>query len=297
MARPPLVSSPSARSIPRARRPFRILAAVGAGLLLLFAAASVDAFVLEPADFEIERITVHSSRLPAEWEGRTVVLLSDLHLGAGTYVEDLERAAALADAESPDLVLFLGDAVDSRTPSDPVLLDRAGAAFAGISARQGKFACIGNHDNRTKPERAMFTALMARGGFEVLVDRAAEADGILVGGLDEAYFGTPDPASVFSGAPEGAFRLLLAHHPWLGMAETTRETARPDLVVSGHTHGGQASLFGLPIPFYTDLVGPYVAGLYEKDGARLYVNRGLGTFGIRARFFCRPEITVLTLAR
>ncbi len=297
MARVPRSPRPSPRPVPRARRPFRILAAVGAALLLLFGAATVDAFLLEPADFEIERITVHSPRLPDAWEGRTVVLLSDLHLGAGTYVEDLERVAALADAESPDLVLFLGDAVDSRTPSDPALLERAGAAFAGISARSGKFACIGNHDDRTNPERAMFLAMMDRGGFEVLVDRSAETDGIVVGGLDEAYFGTPDPASVFDGAPEGSFRLLLAHHPWLGMAASTRAAAEPDLVVSGHTHGGQATLFGLPIPFYSGLVGEYAAGLYERGGTTLYVNRGLGTFGIRARFFCRPEITVLTLAR
>ena len=278
------------------RRILRRLLIALAALLAVSSLALADAFLIEPNVVVAHRVTLSSAELPASWVGRRIVVFSDLHAGGGLSVAAITRIAERIRKESPDLVLFLGDAVDSTTPDDAAFLDGIGKALARIDAPLGKFAVLGNHDDRLRLERGMFTGIMAQGGFQVLVNQSVTVDGVVIGGLAESYFGNPDIGATFPAATAGSFRILLAHQPLLGMSQEVLSKAAPDLVFSGHTHGGQVTLFGIPI-LNVPGGGPYNAGTYVSGGTTLFVTRGLGTYGIRARFFCLPEYVVVTLSR
>ena len=273
-----------------------LLLSFAALLLAAFAVSAVDAFLYEPTAFVATRVTFTSSRLPESWVDRKVVLFSDSHFGGGLRPADVMKAVAEMQAEKPDLVLFLGDAVDGFTPDDPEFLDAIGTALASIEAPLGKFAVLGNHDAQSETHRQAFETIMHRAGFEILENRSVEIDGLVLGGLAEAYSSRPNAAQTFLSAPDGAFRILMAHQPKAGMSAEVLAEA-PDLVFSGHTHGGQFTFFGTPFPFIATMNGGFAYGRYEVGGTTLFVTRGIGTWGPRARFFCRPEFVVATLDR
>jgi predicted MPP superfamily phosphohydrolase len=278
----------------RFRKPFLLLLLVV--LFLCLSAAAVDAFLFEPTAFVTTRVSFSSSRLPDSWVGRKVVLFSDAHFGGGLRPADVEKAVAVMQAEKPDLVLFLGDAIDGFTPDDPEFLDTIGSTLASLDAQLGKFAVLGNHDAQSETHRLAFETVMRRAGFGILEDRSVEIDGLVLGGLADSHSTRPDVAETFRLSSDGAFRILMAHQPKPGMSAEVLAEA-PDLVFSGHTHGGQLTFFGIPFPFIATMNGGYAYGRYEVGGTTLFVSRGIGTWGPRARFFCRPEIVVATLSR
>ncbi len=263
---------------------------------LSIAAAVADAFLYEPTAFVATRVTFASSRTPESWVGRKLVFFSDAHFGGGLRPADVVKSVAAMQAEHPDVVLFLGDAIDWSTPRDPDSLTTIGSSLAALEAPLGKFAIYGNHDSQSKGNRQAFEMIMQRAGFEILENRSVEIDGLYLGGLAEEFPTRPDAAKTFLDAPEGLFRVLLVHQPRVGMSSEVLSEA-PDLIFSGHTHGGQVTFFGAPFPFVEAMCGGYVHGRYESGATTLFVTRGVGTWGFRARFFCRPEIVVATLSR
>ncbi len=275
----------------------RILLGVAAVLTVALLAALVDAFLYEPTAFVANRVTLHSARLPDSWVGRTILVFSDTHLGFGMTTKDVQRFGDLMKTETPDLVLFLGDCVDATTPDDEAFLEAAGKAFGQVRAPLGKYAVIGNHDDRRDEELGKFRTVMDAAGFTVLDNRSVPVDGILLGGLAESYSGDPDIQATFPSGNDGMFKILLAHQPRLGMSAQVLSYAAPDLVFSGHTHGGQITFFGLPVPVYGTLLGPYISGACTKGSTTVFVTKGVGDYGVKARFYCRPEYVVVTLEK
>lgn len=275
----------------------RILLWVVLGSILALLAALGDAFLYEPTAYVARRVTLHAPRLPDAWVGRKILLFSDTHLGLGMSAKDVEKFGAKMAEESPDLVLFLGDAVDSRTPDDEAFLVAAGEAFGRVQAPLGKYAVVGNHDGEAAAQRDEFRTVMRSGGFQVLENQAVTVDGILLGGIAEAYFGDPDISAVFPDGDDDVCKILMAHQPKLGMSDHVLAYAAPDLIFSGHTHGGQATFFGLSPKFYERILGPYINGAYTTRGTSVFVTKGVGSYALKARFFCRPEYVVVTLAK
>lgn len=263
-------------------------------LILAAGCAALYAFKVEPALLFVRSATFSFNTLPAQWDDRTIVFFSDVHVGPGFPPERLERVVEAINEAEPDLVLFGGDLVDSETPTDSVYRDRVGAILAKIKAPMGKLAIVGNHDNRLRAELTLARKMLESGGFTLLINQALEIDGLVVGGLDESYFGKPDFQKTFQSTSDDLFRLVLMHQPdylpGLSMLDY-------DLALSGHAHNGQVTFFGKPIlTVYSGRDYPY--GAYELDNRkRLFVSAGLGTFGIHARFFAPPEIVVIRLTR
>jgi predicted MPP superfamily phosphohydrolase len=277
------------------RRIFCVLLALvlAAGFVALYA------FKVEPALLFVRSVELAYESLPEQWDGRTIVFFSDVHIGPGYPPERLERVVSAINEADPDLVLFGGDLVDSETPTDAAYRDRVGAILARIKAPSGKLAIAGNHDNRLRAELTLARRMLEAGGFTLLINQAREIDGLVVGGLDESYFGKPDFQKTFQAFPENLFRLVLMHQPDYLPGQSGHDY---DLALSGHAHNGQVTFFGKPIlTVYSG--SEYTYGTYDLGNEhpgkekRLHVTAGLGTVGIHARFFAPPEIVVIKLVR
>ncbi|MEZ4255416.1 MAG: metallophosphoesterase [Polyangiales bacterium] len=248
-------------------------------------------------DYAIEEVEVRLAKLPREFEGLTIVQLSDIHFGA--FVGDAERrsAEALVRRAHPDLVVLTGDLVDH----DATYAESVGKLVRNVSplARFGVAVIPGNHDYYAGAEAVMAAACKAGGhvlenASVVLRDGRATVGLVGVDDLWAERLGPmhgPDLAKATAGIPEDAPKLLLCHNP----AFFPDAAGHVDLQLSGHTHGGQISLGWNPaehmLPF------GYVAGLYHRGAAQLYVNRGFGTAGPPSRIGVPPEVTRVVLVR
>src|SRR5262249_39091807 len=141
-------------------------------------------------------------------------------------------------------------------------------------------------------------AIHAAGNCHLLLNTNAvicrDGSALYFAGIDDTWEGRNDLDTALQGIPAGSAVVLLAHEP--DGAEQAAATRPVGVQLSGHTHGGQ-----IRVPFkgalvLPDLSGHYDQGLFDVDGMRLYVNRGLGMTAPYVRFNCRPEITQITLS-
>ena len=245
---------------------------------------------------------IHLANLPTAFQGFRIAQLSDIHIGPFMTGEQIRKFAAIANALKPDLIVLTGDFVTFDAGTERPVVE----ALSGLHAPFGVYGCLGNHDTWAGVEDSI-TSLFAAARFRIL--RGARAP-ISVGGdwfnligvdfQSRHRFGSSPAVPRLLGNIEsliarGQVNILLSHNP-----DTFDRAAALgiDLSMAGHTHGGQAALeFISPEIAPTRLVTPYVAGLFQKPGGQLYVNRGIGTIGMPIRIGAPPEITVYRLER
>ena len=245
------------------------------------------ATLVEPQWLALERVTVSLDGLPPHLEGLKLALLADFHLGPHVEREQVAQAVDVAQATGADLILLAGDFVSTASAAETCAEE-----VARLHAPHGVYACLGNHDHWTAPERV--AGALAEVGVEVLRNRALEVDdGLWLAGVDDVWEQHADLAASLSEVPSGATVLLLAHEP--DFADQVAADGRVALQLSGHTHGGQICLPFLGPPVLPYLGRRYPAGLYRIGRMQLYVTRGVGLIAPPVRFNCRPEVTLLEL--
>ena len=223
--------------------------------------------------------------LPAALDGLRVGLITDVHLSPMVPADDIRTAVGLLAAARPDVIALGGDYVTDAdvTRAAPVAELLAPLAAAPL----GAFAVLGNHDD----DRVVPAALAAR-GFAVLRDQRTRltwrGESLDVVGLRYWTRRLPDVTRVVKGA--GPTTVMLAHDP-----RRLREAATLDvqLVLAGHTHGGQVVLPGVGAVAARRF--PVVAGEATEGNCRLFVSRGVGTVFVPVRINCPPEVSVLVL--
>lgn len=247
----------------------------------------------------ITRMDLAFPDLPPGLDGLKLVQLSDLHIGPMLGPPTVARWRVLTDREAPDLLLITGDLVDSMPGEVAPFIE----SFGNFPAPLGCFAILGNHDYFTDP-RPIWKDL-GDAGFHCLenANRLVKRNGALLAviGISDSmasngrfrgvHFGDgPMPNIAVQGIPDGAWRLCLSHRPsnWDLAVQTGAR-----LTLSGHTHGGQVNI--IPGVSSARMMGPYTRGLFDENGFKLYVSRGLGVVGIPMRLGAPPEIVVITL--
>ncbi len=240
------------------------------------------------------------AKLPDAFVGYRIVQLSDLHLEEYTEAWYLERVVAATNALRPDLVLLTGDYVSSGPRDQSVAWRAAGLCaeiLTGLKAPQ-RYAILGNHDVAVGPEHVVMP-LQAH-GTPLLIDSyvAIErgSDRLWLCGTNDAST-HPTLATTIPPDPRAPV-LLMCHQPdYIDTLNKDPQFANVDLMLSGHSHGGQVRL-----PFVGPLILPpggrkYVQGHYQFGRTQLYVNRGIGTVDVPFRLDCPSEITQITLTR
>lgn len=243
----------------------------------------------EPFMLALERQEIYLRRLPKALDGLRIAHLSDLHYGPIVNPEHLERAIAAANDLRPDLIALTGDYIShDRSFAAPC------AELVGrLRARFGVFAVLGNHDHWT--DAALIADLFRAEGIKVLLNEGMRLDlageSFWLAGVNDTMVGLEDLPLAMAGSGEDEMKLLLAHNPVI-----LRRAARAgvDLVLSGHTHGGQVTLR----PEKTFNGRPrrrLLRGLGRRGNTQIYVTRGLGTVVLPIRYGCPPEVSVLEL--
>ncbi len=261
--------------------------AYGVGVLV-----SAWAIWIERRFVRIRRLDVAITDLPAEFDGFTIAQLSDLHVGSFDPKKRALEWVALSNSLNPDLAVVTGDLVTSGTGFYTDVAD----AIAALRAKEGVFVSMGNHDQAHNDE---LSRLLEARGPTVLRNAAhilqrGNAQ-LILAGLDGRIASPADAARVVRSCSTGAPLILLSHYPWPFQAVAA---AGADLVLTGHTHGGQLALPFLSQRFnLARLTRQLSRGLYYSGKTAMYVNAGLGTTGPPMRLAVPPEIALVTLRR
>jgi uncharacterized protein len=240
-------------------------------------------------------ITYHSLLKPALTNPFRLVQLSDLHMGSETT--DYESIAKALNSLDPDLLVFTGDTFDDRD-------DVAGfyQFFEAITVSCPRYTILGNWDYASHLTLSEVKKHFKAVHLELLVNHSTnlsiKRNDLLLTGLDDLRMGNPSLKKSLKGEKFNHDTHLLLHHcpgEFHRVAflreKYPNEIPAFDLVLAGHTHGGQFS-FGGYMPILPAGAGGYSKGWYEKAGIPMYVNRGLGTTRIPMRFGSVPEISV-----
>jgi predicted MPP superfamily phosphohydrolase len=246
--------------------------------------SSAYGFLYARHRLDVTRATIKVASLPAGLNGLRIGMLTDIHRSRWVSHDDVSDAVSTLMAERPDLIVLGGDYV---TWGDRRYVGPAAAALAPLSAPNGVFAVLGNHDDDHEMPEAL-----AKSGVQVLKDARTQltirGERVEVAGIRYWTRRPADIAKVLRGV-EGPL-VLLAHDP---RRLTEAAALNVPLVLSGHTHGGQVVLPGLGAVAAQKF--PIVSGLGRLRQTVMFVSRGIGTVYVPVRLNCPPEVAMLTL--
>ncbi len=236
----------------------------------------------------VENIKIRLKRLPKNLEGFRLVHLSDIHHSPFTDIGHISRAVEISNQLKPDMFVLTGDYISHET----AYIAPMAKVLGQLKSEFGTYACLGNHDHWTNAE--MVTDLMRQENINILINEgfrfAARGASFWLAGVDDYMVGKTDLRSALRGSFPDEMKMLLAHNPII-----VRRAARVevDLVLSGHTHGGQ-----IKIRTEEKRILPrrkLKNGLYRRKDTQIYITRGIGTVVLPMRYGCPPEISLIEL--
>lgn len=233
---------------------------------------------------QYREVPFYSANIPAEMDGYRIAFITDTHRISD---ERLQEIVDRLNEWQADLLLLGGDF--GRRDGDP---QRTIEALAQIETTDGTFGVEGNHDRF----RELFRAMEANNMMPLSNSGLLVRDNFYLAGVEDLWNRSPDIAQATADAEPNDFVLLLSHNPDVTMQQ---DTSNIDLILSGHTHGGQITFFGALAPalwpnHITHYGQRFMSGWAEsQDGTPVYVSRGAGEY--LPRIFARPQVILITL--
>ena len=285
-----ITTSPgSGRSVFSTRRKF--IGQIALGVAALPFLSILHGITKGKYNYKVLKYTLFFEDLPKEFEDYKITQISDIHSGSFDNKAKVEYAVDLINAQASDAIMFTGDLVNSRTSE---MLPWK-STFSKLKAKDGIFSILGNHDygdytrwpskeDKTKNFKDMLKLHKAL-GFQLLLDEAKfikkkESQLAIIGveNWGKGFKQKGDLRKATSQVNPDDFKILLSHDPSPWEHEVIDDQLHYHLTLSGHTHGMQ---FGIEIPGFIKWSPikwryKYWAGLYEKAGQVLNVNRGFG---------------------
>ena len=263
-------------------------------------------------NFKVLKYTLEFDDLPAAFDGYQVTQISDIHSGSFDNKEKINYAVNLVNEQASDVIMFTGDMVNSKSKE----MRPWKSTFSKLKAKDGIFSILGNHDygdytrwpsDEAKVENFQeLLDIQQEMGFDLLRNesRFIEKDGarlaiIGVENWGKGFKQKGDLTLASSKVDPNDFKILLSHDPSHWQYEVVKDPNNYHLTLSGHTHGMQ---FGIEIPGLIKWSPikwryKYWAGIYEKAGQYINVNRGFGFLAFPGRVGIWPEISVITLKK
>jgi uncharacterized protein len=269
------------------------LRAMAATPLVAISGTVAYASLIEPYNYHISETDIFINNLPQAFEGFRITQITDVHHSRIVPIEEVERVVRLAQKTKPELFALTGD----YTSSYRRYIEPCAEALGRLSAPEGVWAVLGNHDHYTDPE--LTTEGLERNHIAILnnantlIRRKSEV--IQLAGIDDWSWAGANWSRAFYKLDNNIPTVLLSHQP---IVLNAKEAQNASLILSGHTHGGQIKLplIGPPARFATKDM-QYAQGLFKRGNTQLYVSSGTGVIGLPIRLGVRPEIAVLRLRR
>lgn len=242
----------------------------------------------EANSLSVEKIDIRLKRLPKKLEGFRLIHLSDTHHSPFTSLEHISRAIKIANSLNPDMFVLTGDYVSHDTD----YIKPVAKVLGKLDSEFGTFACLGNHDHWT--DARLVTESFRNENIKVLVNEGirfkARDASFWLAGVDDYMVGKTDLPSALRGSFPDEMKMLLAHNPVI-----LRQAARyeVDLILSGHTHGGQVKLREDEKQVFGKR--RLKNGLHIRRDTQIYITRGIGTVVLPVRYQCPPEISLIEL--
>ncbi len=238
---------------------------------------------------QIRELTIESSKLERDMR---IVHLSDLHLNRAVPLSRVNKIIEKVNSLDADVIMLTGDIIDD----DATKMEEQLAALQRLTAPYGVYVSLGNHEYYSGLSSVSYR--FRKMGFPLLVNRGVEINnsGLYVAGIPDAYTANTHPTfyvnlpQALGKSKETDFKILLSHTP-----EITQQLDKSlfDLVLSGHTHGGQI----FPFHYFVKKANKFLSGDYEVNGVRLHVSNGAGTWGPMMRLLAPSDITVINLLK
>jgi len=263
--------------------------------------------IIRHDDFKIDSRQIKIANLPQELKGLTLTLVSDIHAGQFMMEDEMREYADIINNIGSDIIFIPGDFINFQIEDTPSVAH----AFRDLKAKYGVYGSLGNHDFFVNAD---YVAEVISNESPVKLLRN-KYDKITVNGKDLFILGVDDTrdagikmnekilnyidttigeAEALHSSYKNSPKILLCHKPYAFDEIAKRDL---DLVLAGHTHGGQV----VPIKFgdfnlsFAAFVSKYISGFYNIGSVNMYVSRGIGTVGLPIRLNCPPEITKITL--
>lgn len=255
---------------------------------------------VEPHWLDVGRHEIHLSRNGGKTPLK-VLQLSDFHASPVVSLNFIREAIRLGLKQQPDLILLTGDFITHKFDQ----LEGYVEALAPLAKAAPTFACLGNHDGGLWAVRGggyedteFIRSVLSKANVTLLHNAAQPVHirdwNLTIVGLGDSWAEEMQPEAAFSRTPtnRGDVTLLMSHNPDTKLA---LKSFAWDLMLCGHTHGGQVCLPFIGAPFAPVRDKNFLGGLYHWDNRWIHVTRGVGNLhGVR--FNCRPEVSLLTLA-
>lgn len=267
--------------------------------------------IFNTSRFQIENTNVNISipGLPDNFKGIKIALLGDFHSSPIVSRGLLDRAAWLTMQAKPDIIFFVGDFVSevfkvyrgSFHKLNDKYLYRLSDALSAMNAPMGIYGVLGNHDFWYGPEgvKSITSVLSEKNKVQWLRNRSTiitrAGQEIALVGVDDYWHDCCSINEAGKDLDKDITKILLSHNPDVNFAIDSYRI-KIDLVLCGHTHGGQISLPFIGAPFTSSQAGQkYVSGLVRDGQRQTYVTRGVGHLMIPVRYNCPPDVTIITL--
>lgn len=260
-------------------------------------------------NIELTNVKIQIPTLPAPFKGLRIAHLSDIHSSMIVSNGIISAASGLAMEQKPDIIFLTGDFISGSTKFlsgsigefNRKYLDRCIDALDGLKAPMGIYAVLGNHDFWSGPKavKTITQEFSNRLGVIWLRNTSVklERDGKYLDllGIDDYWQSSSSLSKATKGLDEGSIKILLSHNPDINELIDMYKS-KIDLVLSGHTHGGQIVMPIIGMPFMPSRTGQkYREGLIRDGDRQTYVTRGIGHLLAPIRINCPPEVTLITL--
>jgi len=253
----------------------------------LFIYVHVEPHLLTVKDIEIKNICI-----PQEFDGKKIVFITDIHHGPNFSVKRLRNLVKTTNDLKPDIILLGGDYTSGTT-----YIDECFSELNELNAPLGKYGVLGNHDHwnnaRKTYECMKLTNIKSMDNYSEWI--TLNQSRIKIGGVGDLWTDTQEIQKTIGDVKKDDFVILLSHNP--DYAEKLGGLgSKINLMLCGHTHGGQVTFFCFYAPRLPSSYGQkYCSGIVFNGSTEIIISKGVGCLSPAIRFFCYPDIISLTL--
>ena len=252
----------------------------------------------EYTQIQVRNIKIESKDIPEEFDGKKILFLADFQVDTMTRFNkrQMERIVKVVNSQKKDIILIGGDYSTWNKYTEETYRELEKMQIP----QYGVYAILGNHDYETEEDSVRYHkelgyTLLRNEKSKILIGNGS----IYIAGVEDLWKGNPDAEKALEDVKSEDFAILLSHNPEYFEEMTEKGKSLSDIILAGHTHGGQVTLFGKIVVSAIENKEKYGYGMKNYDGHKLYITSGVGgtAFEMFIRFFAKPEVVVFELKR